>query len=102
MILDPDNQRWISPISLLEIALKVRIGKLILHKQFSAIFPGELLANDIAVLPLETAHVESLTTLPMHHRDPFNRLLACTALMEGPTLVSKDVQFEAYGVSRAW
>src|SRR5208283_5159555 len=79
---DPANERWLSPISLLEIALKVRLGKLKLHGAFGTLFPAELIANDIHLLPLEVGHIEPLTTLPLHHRDPFDRLLATTVLVE--------------------
>jgi PIN domain nuclease of toxin-antitoxin system len=99
---DPANERWLSPISLLEIALKVRIGKLFLHVPFGTLFPAQLSANDVALLPLEAAHIEPLTRLPLHHRDPFDRLIAATALMEGLTLVSTDSLFDAYGVVRLW
>ncbi len=99
---DPNNERWISPISLLEIAIKARIGKLALAVPFGSMFPADLLANDIHVLPLEIDHIEPMTTLSLHHRDPFDRLLAATALVEGLTLVSADSAFDAYGVTRLW
>ena len=99
---DPANVRWLSPGSLLEIALKVRIGKLPLARPFGTLFPAELLANDIHLLPLEAKHVEPLTTLPLHHRDPFDRLIAATALVEGLTVVSVDAAFDAYGLTRLW
>jgi PIN domain nuclease of toxin-antitoxin system len=53
-------------------------------------------------LPLEPPHIEPLTTLPLHHRDPFDRLLAATALVEGLVLVSPDPAFDAYGLTRLW
>jgi PIN domain nuclease of toxin-antitoxin system len=99
---DPANVRWLSPISLLEIALKVRIGKLPLARPFGTLFPAELLANDIHLLPLEARHMEPLTTLPLHHRDPFDRVIAATALVEGLTVVSADAVFDAYGLTRLW
>jgi PIN domain nuclease of toxin-antitoxin system len=46
--------------------------------------------------------VEPLTTLPLHHRDPFDRLIAATALVEGLTVVSADAAFDAYGLPRLW
>jgi PIN domain nuclease of toxin-antitoxin system len=101
-LLDPANERWLSPISLLEIALKVRLGKLPLPAPYRTLFPAELVANDIHLLPLEADHIEPLTTLPLHHKDPFDRLLAATALVEGLTLVSADSAFDAYGLSRLW
>jgi PIN domain nuclease of toxin-antitoxin system len=99
---DAANERWLSPITLLEIAIKVRIGKLPLPTPFALMFPADLLAADIHLLPLEADHMEPLTTLPMHHKDPFDRLIAATALVEGLTLVSADPAFDAYGVTRLW
>jgi PIN domain nuclease of toxin-antitoxin system len=101
-IVDPANVRWVSPISLLEIALKHRLGKLPLPMPFAAIFPPLLHASDIHLLPLETVHIEPLTTLPLHHKDPFDRLIAATAKVEDLTLVSADRAFDAYGLARLW
>ena len=99
---DTTNERWLSPISLLEIAVKVRIGKLPLPAPFGVMFPADLLTADIHLLPLEADHIEPLTTLPQHHKDPFDRLIAATARVEGLTLVSADPVFDAYGVTRIW
>ena len=41
-------------------------------------------------------------TLPLHHRDPFDRLLIAQAWQEGLTLVSSDTAFDAYGITRVW
>ena len=99
---DPANERYVSPVSLLEIALKVRLGKLSLPAPFAMMFPTALAADNIQLLPLRIAHIEPLTTLPLHHRDPFDRVVAATALVEGLTVVSVDAIFDAYGVSRLW
>lgn len=98
----PANQRWLSPISLVEIALKNRLGKLPLPSPFGTLYPASLLADDIHLLPLESQHIEPLTTMPLHHKDPFDRLIAAAAFVEGLTLVSADVQFDAYGLTRLW
>jgi PIN domain nuclease of toxin-antitoxin system len=99
---EPANVRWVSPASLFEIAIKVRTGKLKLNAPFAMIFPTQLSAADIHLLPLEPYHIEPLTTLPLHHKDPFDRLIAATALVEGLTLVSPDSAFDAYGMIRLW
>jgi len=101
-ILDPANERWLSPISLLEVAIKVRIGKLLLHAPFAVLFPAQLTLNHIGLLPLEAKHIEPLMTLPMHHKDPFDRLIAATTLVEQLTLVSSDPAFDTYGLTRLW
>ncbi len=99
---DPANERWLSPISLLEIALKNRRGKLPLPAPFGTLFPSALTADDIHLLPIETRHIEPLTTLPFHHNDPFDRLVAATSLVDKLTLVSADAILDAYGVTRLW
>jgi PIN domain nuclease of toxin-antitoxin system len=101
-LLDPANQRLLSPISLLEIALKVRLGKLTLSAPFGVLFPAQLAANRIQLLPIEPRHIEPLTTMPFHHKDPFDRLVTATALVEGMRLVSADAVLDAYGVTRLW
>lgn len=65
-------------------------------------FPSDLIAEDIRLLPLEPAHIQPLSTLPLYHRDPFDRLIAATAIVEGLTLVSADVVFDHYGLARHW
>ncbi|HTU21484.1 MAG TPA: type II toxin-antitoxin system VapC family toxin, partial [Gemmataceae bacterium] len=89
-------------ISLFEIAIKNRLGKLPLPLPFAAIFPALLLASDIHLLPLEPDHIEPLTRLPLHHKDPFDRLIAATALVEGLILVSADAVFDSYALTRRW
>lgn len=101
-LVDPAATRWLSPISLLEIAIKVQLKKLPLAAAFGSLFPSQLTLNQIQLIPLETRHIEPLTTLPLHHRDPFDRLIAATALVEGLTLVSADPAFDAYGLTRIW
>ena len=99
---DPASERWLSPISLLEIAIKVRINKLRLTAPFGVLFPAQLTANGIRLWPIDAAHCATLTTLPLHHKDPFDRLIAATVLVEGLTLVSADSAFDAYGLNRLW
>jgi PIN domain nuclease of toxin-antitoxin system len=101
-IVDPGNTRWVSPISLLEIVLKNRLGKLPLPDPFGAMFPASLDAADMHLLPLEPDHIEPLTVLPLHHKDPFDRLIAATALVEGLTLISADSLFDTCGLTRIW
>jgi PIN domain nuclease of toxin-antitoxin system len=61
-----------------------------------------IVGNYFAVLPIEPRHCERTIALPLHHKDPFDRLLAAQALAEGIPLVSADVVFDQYGVQRMW
>jgi PIN domain nuclease of toxin-antitoxin system len=64
--------------------------------------PRELAANLFDILPIALAHATFVETLPLHHRDPFDRMLAAQALIEKMALVSVDAAFDVYGVQRLW
>jgi PIN domain nuclease of toxin-antitoxin system len=53
-------------------------------------------------LPIEPKHTAALTTLPFHHRDPFDRLLVAQALVEQVSVLSADAALDAYGITRLW
>lgn len=63
---------------------------------------GAAAADGFIPLSVALAHAAAAGRLPPHHRDPFDRILAAQALLEGLTLVSADPQFDAYGVPRLW
>ena len=54
------------------------------------------------MLPLEFRHMQVVSSLSFHHRDPFDRLLVAQADVEGMTLLSRDPAFDACGVRRIW
>ncbi len=62
----------------------------------------KLKMNGVSVLPLTFAHVRRLDGMPLHHRDPFDRILIAQSLEENLPLVSADPQFEKYPVQLIW
>lgn len=98
---DPGVERWVSVVSLWEIAIKAQIGKLALplERRFYTEHLDALRAGTLAV---ELRHALSLVTLPKHHKDPFDRLLIAQAMEEDLTLVSRDSAFAPYAVKRVW
>ena len=58
--------------------------------------------NHIVILAIEARHVYDLNVLPMHHRDPFDRLLIAQARVEGAVLVTSDEAISAYDVQTIW
>ena len=102
LILDPKNILFFSMASCWEIAVKVSISKLALAEPYAVFMPREIAANRLLLLPVEMAHVSAVATLPLHHRDPFDRLLITQSLVEGMPLVSADPLFDRYGVTRLW
>jgi PIN domain nuclease of toxin-antitoxin system len=63
---------------------------------------GQQAANDLRILPVELLHVYTLRQLPLHHHDPFDRLLIAQAKAEQMRLVSADGQFAPYLVNVIW
>ena len=102
LIEDESNDKFFSIASLWEIAIKASVGKLTPSKSFDEIFPDELANNGIVLIGITTAHVALITTLPCHHRDPFDRLLIAQAMVEHMEVVSADAAFDDYAVARLW
>lgn len=99
---DLANEIFISPASLWEIAINVSLGKLSLGGPYEQFIPAELQRQKIAVVPIEVAHLAVVAQLPLHHRDPFDRLIIAQALTEGMPVISVDEAFDTYGVPRIW
>lgn len=93
---------WISVASLWEIIAKVQVGKLILPSPVGDYLAAKLVANGISVLSLNFDHLKRLEKLPLHHRDPFDRILIAQSLNESLPLVSADPQFKKYKVELIW
>jgi PIN domain nuclease of toxin-antitoxin system len=98
----PAAEVWISVASLWEIIAKVQVGKLILPSPVGDYLAAKLTANGVSVLSLSFDHVRRLEQLPLHHRDPFDRILIAQSLNESIPLVSADPQFEKYQVEIIW
>jgi len=102
LIADPGNDIEISPASYWEIAIKIGLGKYSLPEPYDTFMERELAENDFRILPILPRHTSVLTTLPLHHRDPFDRLLVSQAISEGIPLVSNDPALDVYTIQRLW
>ena len=99
---DPANDILVSPASYWEIAVKVGLRKLNLHASYDDFMRRGIDGNDFEILPIEPRHTSLLTTLPLHHRDPFDRLMIAQAMVEAVPIVTMDAAFDSYGVRRLW
>jgi PIN domain nuclease of toxin-antitoxin system len=91
----------VSLVTYWEIAIKQRAGKM----QASEVLmegPSGLVSMGFNLLRIEYRHITGTLQLPLHHRDPFDRLLLSQAKMEEVSLVSTDRIFDHYGVKRLW
>ena len=99
---DTENELYLSPASYWEIAVKISIGKYNLTEPLTAFVKREIVANNLKVLPIDVDHTAEISTLPFHHKDPFDRMLVAQSMVENFPLVSRDTIFDQYGVVRIW
>jgi len=104
VIKDPANDVFMSPASYWEIAIKVSIGKLILHQPYEDFMDACINRYGFVILPVEPRHTARVVTLPFppNHKDPFDRLIVAQALVEGMSVVSADPKLDGYGITRIW
>jgi len=89
LIDDQSNQKYVSAVSLWEIAIKVSIGKLKMGGTISQI--EKLLSNNgISLIDIKSSHLEQLITLPFIHKDPFDRLIITQAIVEKLQIITDD------------
>lgn len=98
----PENQLVLSLVSVWEMQIKIQIGKLDLGKPMAVAIANQRQTNQIELLPVYYDHVLELDNLPLHHKDPFDRLLLAQARVEGMVILSKDSQFRNYAVPVEW
>ena len=90
---DPDTVRIVSSISIIEIAVKFAIGKLEMDKQSVREAIRDLRLTELG---FESPHAFEMFSLPLHHRDPFDRMILATAIVEKLPIVTGDRIFRRY------
>lgn len=97
LIIDPANVSYVSMATLWEMAIKIRLGTLTFqpgHDNLFALFEQ----NGFELLPITMPHTRSLITLPMHHRDPFDRLLIAQCITEDLRFITADSNIHLHDV----
>ncbi len=89
-------------ISVWEMQIKLSIGKLKPRKALATIIAEQQQDNDLHLLPVTLEHVLTLEKLPLHHRDPFDRLLIAQAVAEQMAVITSDPQMARYPVQVIW
>jgi PIN domain nuclease of toxin-antitoxin system len=102
LLVDPGNEILLSPASFWEVAIKVSIGKYPMTVPFDRFFTEGIEGNDMVILPLEIRHASVLSSLPMYHKDSFDRMIVAQAIVENLPIVSIDEALDAYGITRLW
>ena len=92
----------LSIASFWEILIKVQSGKLNLPRPAGPYVLRKLAENGIEMLSISVDHLLALDRLPMHHRDPFDRMLICQSLREKVPIITSDPMFRRYPVDIIW
>jgi PIN domain nuclease of toxin-antitoxin system len=100
---DVSHERLLSAVTAWELATKSRLGKFPIPPELLAPF----IADQVAALRLEELAIDrrhglATASLPLHHRDPFDRLLVAQAQVEGLASVTNDPAIARYGVETIW
>lgn len=98
----PDNELYLSLVSAWEIQIKTQIKQLSLRVPLEQMIQVQQADNGLQILPITLTHICELSSLPLHHKDPFDRLLIAQARVEGAYLLSADGVFKEYPVNRIW
>ncbi len=97
-LIDPGQVVLFSMASAIEVAIKYAIGKLPLPEPPRTFMPRRIAEDQLDLLHVELPHTFTLADLPMHHRDPFDRLLIAQAVAERIPIITADPVFGRYDV----
>ena len=102
LIEDGANIKLVSPATYWELAIKIGLSKYTLSESYGDFIQHAIFDNGFMILAVEPRHTAVLITLPLHHKDPFDRLLVAQAMVEGIPLVSIDAALDPYPITRLW
>ena len=97
IIANSGNDIFLSIASLWEIAIKISINKLTLAQPLVDVIK-QISKQNIDILAISPEHTLQVSTLPFHHRDPFDRIIIAQAQVENLTILTNDGEFNNYGV----
>ena len=103
LLRDMNNDLFLSIVSPWEVGIKISSGKFDPPKTpLDQFFRTQLNLTAIELLDIDLRHIEIISKLPRHHRDPFDRMLVAQSIAEGLPIISADTVFDAYGITRLW
>lgn len=99
---DEQNHLLLSLVSVWEMQIKGQLGRMKLSLPLKDLIERQEQVNELGILPVTREHIFALESLPLHHKDPFDRLLIAQSIIEKVTIVSVDPKLRAYSVSLLW
>ena len=102
LLLNDEHTLFISIVSLWEMAIKVSLGKLSELDGGVGVFLSKMETLPIEVLPIITDYIKIIESLPFVHRDPFDRMLVATAIVNDMTILTADSNIPKYSAPCVW
>ncbi len=101
-ISNPANGVFLSVVTVWELQIKITLNKFTVKGGLENAVEDERQNNNFQILLVNLSHALHLENLPLHHKDPFDRLLISQAIVENMTLISADADFSQYQVNLFW
>jgi PIN domain nuclease of toxin-antitoxin system len=102
---NPENSKYLSIVSLWEIAIKSSLKKLDLIQPYEVMIDTLIQLNEIRLLNISIEHLSEVANLGFpdpKHKDPFDRLIIAQSKFENMPIISRDTKFDIYGINRFW
>jgi PIN domain nuclease of toxin-antitoxin system len=102
LIGDRHNDIFLSTVSVWEMAILIAKGRLAIAQSLRSLVVSHIALYQFQPLMITYDHAYYVETLPMHHKDPWDRLLIAQAFVEDLIILTRDHKFPQYGVQVAW
>ena len=97
-----DNELWLSVASIWEIGIKYKASKLKLPQTPEILIPQQIHIDGINTLSIKASHALKAASLPLHHKDPFDRMLIAQTQLEKIVILTNDIAFTYYDIETLW
>lgn len=98
-LISRQNQLFLSVATLWELSIKVNTGKLTIPQPLDKLVAQECTQDNIKVIDIKPIHAIDAGSLPLHYKDPFDRMIITQATIENLTIVTSDTVFQKYDVA---
>ena len=98
-LVDPDSELFLSAAAIWELGIKAAAGKMKYTGSYESQVPIHIRRSGVRPLAITVEHAVAAAALPMHHRDPFDRMMVAQAKVEGLTFMTADRRLAAYDVT---
>jgi PIN domain nuclease of toxin-antitoxin system len=92
---------YLSIVSIWEIVIKATLNKLRIEDDVKT-FLAQIQNSPIQIISISMNHIRTLSDLPCHHRDPFDRMIVATAISENMAIITKDSNIQKYNIPTIW